>query len=175
VKRMTTAQRNAYLPFGINPETGVEEELAQDTLHSAQVRYLLSVLNQYYRSRKLPVGVLFDLPLHNGDIRNSISPDISVIDGISLDPVKPNIIEIYGVGIDGPVPRLALEITNPHTWDLDIDPEEKPARYAAMGIPYFVAYDPYEPTIWRDEWADKGRLIVWKLIGRPGNTRNCPK
>jgi Uma2 family endonuclease len=174
--KLTAAQRNEYGPYGIHPESGVEEELSHNMLHFAEIQYLLSVLKYYYRVyKKMDVGIVSDVPLYISDPANNRSPDISVIEGVEVDPVEPDTLPMYQIGVDGPAPRIIFEVASRTTWDLDLEPDEKPARYAAMGIPYYVVYDPYEPTIWRDEWADKGRLIVWKLNPTTGQYEELPK
>jgi Uma2 family endonuclease len=174
--KLTAAQRNEYGPYGIHPESGVEEELSHNLLHFAEIQYLLSVLKYYYRvHKKMDVGIVSDIPLYLHDPANNRSPDISVIPGITTEPTEPDTSYLYQVGVDGPPPRIVFEVASLTTWDLDLEPDEKPARYAAMGIPYYVAYDPYEPTIWRHEWANKGRLIVWKLNQTTGQYEELPK
>jgi Uma2 family endonuclease len=153
--------RLGYEPYGINPETGVEEELGQNTRHAAELRYLIAVLENYYRGHKTLIGVAHDLPLHTGNARNTVSPDISIIEGLAVDPRNVPDMANYQVGVDGPRPRLVIEVASRSTWQVDL--EDKVTRYAGMGIPYYIAYDPYPVVIWEESWANRDRLIVWQL------------
>jgi Uma2 family endonuclease len=162
--------------YGINPETGVEEELGQNTLHFAELIYLLSVLEFYYKvHKKQEVGIVQDIPLHTGNKKKTVSPDITVIDGFRVDEENPDFVKTYEVGVDGPPPRLVIEIASETTWDLDLDVDEKRGRYAKMGIPLYIAFDPYTPTIWENEWANKGRLVVWQLNRATGQYEELSK
>jgi Uma2 family endonuclease len=162
--------------YGINPETGVEEELGQNTLHFAELIYLLSVLEFYYNvQKKRQVGIVQDIPLHTGNKKKTVSPDISVIDAFTVEEENPDFVKTYEVGVDGPPPRLVIEIASETTWDLDLDVEEKRGRYARMGVPLYIAFDPHMPTIWENEWANKGRLVVWQLNRATGHYEELPK
>jgi Uma2 family endonuclease len=165
--------RLGYEPYGINPETGVEEELGQNIRHDGELRYLIAVLENYYRGIEGLIGVAHDFPLHTGNARNTISPDISVIEGLTVDPRNVPDMANYYVGVDGPRPRLVIEVASRSTWQVDL--EDKVSRYAAMQIPYYIVYDPYPVVIWEEGWANRDRLIVWQLNPVTNNYIELPK
>lgn len=53
----------------------------------------------------------------------------------------------WRVGKTGPAPQVVFEIASKETWDKDL--EEKPERYARMGVKEYFAYDAYERPLRR--------------------------
>ena len=66
----------------------------------------------------------------------------------------------YYVGEDGPPPRVVFEIASKDTWRQDL--EEKPAKYALMGIKEYFVYDPNSRSFWTGQWRKHNRLIGWR-------------
>jgi len=66
----------------------------------------------------------------------------------------------WRVGKTGPTPQVVFEIASEETWKKDL--EEKPERYARMGVKEYFAYDPYERPLRRTRTSAR-RLFGWHL------------
>ncbi|MGH2494073.1 MAG: Uma2 family endonuclease, partial [Ktedonobacteraceae bacterium] len=65
-------------------------------------------------------------------------PDVTVIKGVAYQSTTRS----WRVGKSGPAPQVVFEIASQETWKKDLD--EKPDRYAHMGVQEYFAYDPHE-------------------------------
>jgi len=139
------------------------EELGQSGLHFALIKYLVELLEWFFRGQA--VGIVSDINFYQTDQPNEPPkcPDIAVVNGLELELLSDSEDEIssYYVGEDGSPPRLAIEIASRSTWQADL--VEKPGLYAAMGINEYLVVDPHLSTVWRGEWYDKRRLVGWRL------------
>ena len=62
------------------------------------------------------------------------------------------------MGKRGPAPQVVFEIGSDETWHKDLN--EKPDRYAGMGVQEYFAYDPNEPQLLR---RANRRLYGWQF------------
>ena len=69
----------------------------------------------------------------------------------------------WKVGKAGLAPQVVFEIASEETWKKDLD--EKPMKYAQMGVAEYIAYDPNEPILRRSAGQ---RLYGWHLSMRTG-------
>lgn len=69
-------------------------------------------------------------------------PDIAVIKGKAFQHVRH-----WRVGKHGPAPQVVFEIASEETWQKDV--EEKPLKYALMGVQEYIYYDPNVPPLKR--------------------------
>ena len=64
----------------------------------------------------------------------------------------------WRVGKTGPAPQVVFEIASEETWKSDL--QEKPGKYARMGVTEYFAYDPNERPLDR---KTARRLFGWHL------------
>ncbi len=137
------------------------EELGQSLVHNLVFRYEIAVLEWFFKGQN--VGLVGDLNFYNtpDTMETPTCPDIAVVDGLDPDEYQDEDLPSYHIGVDGPPPRVVIELASKETWRVDL--EEKPAKYASQGIREYFAFDPHSRTFWRDQWREKGRLIGWRL------------
>jgi len=82
--------------------------------------------------------------------------------------VKVGRVRSWRVGKTGPAPHVVIEIASQETWNKDL--QEKPVKYAAMGVEEYFAYDPNEPVLLRDG----RRLFGWRLDRATRSMRELP-
>ena len=71
----------------------------------------------------------------------------------------------WRVGKTGPAPQVVFEFASEETWHNDL--EEKPLKYAQMGVKEYFAYDPNDPPINRlDKSSGQMRELVVYPDGR---------
>lgn len=157
---ISTNYNQSYTNYEVIPP-GEDEEMGQNSVHVILLDYLIAVLS--YLFANTTTGIYRELYLF-GDPENPgqpKSPDIMVI------PNWPNLPSVYRasyrIGQDGTPPPVVFEISSPGNWQQDVEPNEKPAVYARMGVREYFAYDPYPERAWTGEWHERGRLIGWKL------------
>ncbi len=80
-------------------------------------------------------------------------PDIALIKGTAFQHTRH-----WRVGRHGPAPQVVFEIASEETWQKDV--EEKPSKYAAMGVQEYIYYDPNVPPLNRKQ---SERLRMWRL------------
>lgn len=146
---------------------GDDEEVSQNSIHAKLLKYLVAVLT--YMFVDTDTGIYDQLQIF-GDPENpeqSKSPDVMVI------PHWPDLPGLYRasyrVGENMPPPPIVFEVSSPSNWQQDVEPDQKPAVYARIGIQEYFAYDPYTEQVWTDEYQERGRLIGWHLVeqGQP--------
>ncbi|MGH2496740.1 MAG: Uma2 family endonuclease, partial [Ktedonobacteraceae bacterium] len=81
-------------------------------------------------------------------------PDVTVIKGVAYQSTTRS----WRVGKSGPAPQVVFEIASQETWKKDLD--EKPDRYARMGVQEYFAYDPHEFPL---PASRNRRLFGWQL------------
>ena len=139
------------------------EEMSHTIAHEAVIAYLRLVLVQLFAGQK--VGVVTDVELTvAGDAEIEaenkaiyISPDISVIDGLTVS--ETNALGLYRIGPGKPPPRVVFEIGSQETWKADL--ETKPTTFAKMGIKEYFTFDP--TGVWTGKWRKKAPLLGWSL------------
>jgi Uma2 family endonuclease len=128
-----------------------EEDLMGETsVHAALVHYLIEVLTWHLhgQARAVYENLNFYQTAHPKEY--PLAPNIAVIKGVNFQHVRS-----WRVGKTGPAPQVVFEIASQETWTKDL--EEKPDRYARMGVKEYFAYDPNDPPI--------GRGAVRRLFG----------
>ena len=137
-----------------------DEDVSQSVAHLATLKYLMPILEWLFDGQA--VGVAEDVMFYQPGIESSkVSPDIAIVDGLVIDTSNP--LKSYGVGIDGPPPRLVFEVASGYTWEKDVKLTEKLGKYARMGVKEYFACDPNPEYVWEDEWLQRGRLLGWRL------------
>jgi Uma2 family endonuclease len=132
-----------------------EDLMGETSPHSTLVHYLMDVLQQLFRGQQCAVYENLNFYQTANPIEYPIAPDIAVIKGANFQRLRS-----WRVGKTGPTPQVVFEIASEETWNKDL--EEKPERYARMGVKEYFAYDPYERPLRRTKTGAR-RLFGWQL------------
>src|SRR5712691_8327226 len=131
-----------------------EEDLMGETsVHAALVHYLVEVLTWLFRGRTCAIYENLNFYQTSNPNEYPLAPDIVVIKEVDFRHLRS-----WRVGKTGPAPHVVFEIASEETWKKDLD--EKPMRYAQMGVQEYFAYDPNVPALRR---AASQRLFGWQL------------
>ncbi|HVB73583.1 MAG TPA: Uma2 family endonuclease [Ktedonobacteraceae bacterium] len=131
-----------------------EEDLMGETsFHADLVTYLMEVLRWLYHGQVYALYENLNFYQTANPKEYPLAPDIAVIKGVSRPPIRS-----WRVGKSGPAPQVVFEIASEETWKKDL--EEKPSRYARMGVQEYFAYDPHDPPLPR---SANRRLFGWRL------------
>src|SRR5450755_3658694 len=118
-----------------------EEDLMGETsFHADLVNYLMDVLRWFYQGQLRALYENLNIYQTANPREYPLAPDIAVIEGVSRESTRS-----WRVGKSGPAPQVVFEIASEETWKKDL--EEKPLRYARMGVQEYYAYDPHEPPL----------------------------
>ncbi|NWJ95976.1 MAG: Uma2 family endonuclease [Chloroflexi bacterium] len=171
---MTTKTKRVYIERYYDSHEVEGEEVGQSWEHFAAIEYLLALLNCLFYGQQVGIGSSINLYQTEHPKERPKSPDVMIVDGLNiaeLDNKKGT--PSYYIGEDGSPPRVAFEISSYETWKTDL--EEKPAKYAAMGIREYFAFDPIVSGLWRDKWHEYGRLIGWRKESNSSQYQEIPK
>lgn len=131
-----------------------EEDLMGETaFHSALVHYLVEVLRWLFHDRVCAVHENLNFYNTSNTREKPLVPDIAVITGVAYRSLRS-----WRIGKSGPAPHVVFEIASEETWQKDVN--EKPLKYAHIGVEEYIFYDPHEPPLSR---ATSQRLYVWRL------------
>lgn len=131
-----------------------EEDLMGETdFHRKLVHYFIEVLTWLFYGRPCSIYGNLNFYQTNNSKEYPIAPDIAIIPGIAH-----RLVRSWRVGKSGPAPQVVFEVASEETWNKDL--EEKPMRYARMGVQEYFAYDPNEPPLPR---SANRRLFGWQL------------
>src|SRR5205085_9548876 len=139
-----------------------EEDLMGETaFHAALVRYLVGVLTWLFQGQTCAIHENLNIYQTANQYEYPLAPDVAIFKGMVYQ-----LIRSWKVGKTGPAPHVVFEIASEETWAKDLD--EKPARYAHMGVQEYYAYDPNEPPLPRSKAQ---RLFGWRLDPQQGIMR----
>ena len=138
-----------------------DEELSQTIFHQVAIEYLMTVIRWLLLGKGFGVITNVNLYVTDDPQEPGISPDIAVIAGLAVEGRQAGDSNSYYVGNDGPPPVVVFEISSDATWQLDLD--SKLAKYSAMGVPEYFAFDPQQPGVWTKDLRNAGRLKGWRL------------
>lgn len=127
--------------------------------HRTLVDYLKWVLEWLFHEQLCTVYANLNFYQTDNDTEHPLAPDIAVIKGVNAPDFRG--LTSWRVGTTGPAPQVVFEIASAGTWKTDL--EEKPLRYAQMGVSEYYAYDPNVPLLPRSEGR---RLRGWQLDHR---------
>ena len=132
-----------------------EEDLMGETaFHANLVHYLMEVLRWLLQARACAVYENLNMYQTKDIYEYPVAPDIAVIKGVAYKEFTRS----WRVGKSGPAPQVVFEIASDETWRKDL--QNKPAKYASMGVLEYFAYDPHEVPL----PASKGRrLFGWQF------------
>jgi Uma2 family endonuclease len=132
------------------------ESIAQSTL----IFYLLKVLTWLYRAEGWLVVSNLNIYRERRRDEYPLAPDVAVFKGVVLPSTNSRTLRSWRLYEPGrPPPQVVFEISSDDTWKDDL--REKPAKYAALGVQEYYAYDPNDPPYWPKRM---GRLRGWQLV-----------
>ena len=117
--------------------------MPESMVQGPPLRYTVDALGWWFAKRRPGTCVAGDLLVYDegvveadGGVRaRSIAPDVLVAFGVGE-----RLRDSYVMWQEGKAPDFVLEIASGSTWRRDRD--EKPARYAALGVGEYFLYDP---------------------------------
>jgi Uma2 family endonuclease len=137
--------------YDFNP---TEEDLMGETsVHAALVAYLMEVLKWLFRGQRCAIYENLNFYQTANPREYPLAPDVALIQGVDFRHLRS-----WRVGKTGPAPQIVFEIGSEETWARDLN--EKPMKYALMGVEEYFAYDPNEPPLSRSAGR---RLFGWQL------------
>jgi Uma2 family endonuclease len=131
----------------------LEDLMGETSIHAELVRYLILVLTWLFRGQQCAIYKNLNFYQTRNPHEYPLAPDIAVIKGVA-----PQHLRSWKVGLTGPAPQVVFEIASEETWKNDL--QEKPFKYATMGVKEYFFYDPGDSPYWR---RTKRRLIGWQL------------
>ncbi len=139
-----------------------DRDLTQGRVHQFVEAHTREVLR--WRLAGQGVGIPHDINFYltPDPHEKPICPDIAVVDGLIEVGPAAEANPSYTVGIDGPPPRVIIEISSKGTWLEDLKPEGKRSKYFEMQVKEYFVFDPHRRTIWTKEWRRHNRLIGWR-------------
>ena len=142
-----------------------EEDLMGETsFHADLVNYLLDVLRCLFHGRLYAIYDNLNFYQTSNSREYPLAPDIAIIPGIAHRPVRS-----WRVGKSGPAPQVVFEIASEETWHKDLD--DKPLRYARMGVQEYFAYDSHDVPL---PASRNRRLFGWRLDQDSQTMREIP-
>ena len=142
-----------------------EEDLMGETsFHAALIHYLMDVLAWFFQGQTCALYENLNFYQTTDSMEYPLAPDIAVIKGVSFRHMRS-----WRVGKTGPAPQVVFEIFSEETWANDLN--EKPGKYARMGVAEYFAYDPNEPPVSR---KTARRLFGWQRDQATGLMREMP-
>ncbi len=130
-----------------------EDLMGETAIHRMLVSYLMEVLTWLFRGQRCALYANLNFYQTANRKEYPLAPDIAVIKGVDFELVRS-----WRVSKTGPAPQVVFEIASEETWQKDL--EEKPGKYALMGVEEYFAYDPNESPIGR---GASRRLFGWQL------------
>ena len=130
-----------------------EDLMGETSFHADLVRYLMDVLTWLFHGQLCAVYDNLNFYQTANPLEYPLAPDVAIIKGVSHHPTRS-----WRVGKSGPAPQVVFEIASEETWKKDL--EEKPLRYARMGVQEYFAYDPHESPL---RGSGNRRLFGWQL------------
>jgi|SRR5216684_2806673 len=131
----------------------LEDLMGETSFHASLSRYLMQVLEWLYRGQTCAIYENLNFYQTQNPREYPLAPDIALIKGAEARHLRS-----WKIGKTGPAPQVVFEIASEETWKKDV--EEKPLKYALMGVEEYYFYDP-------DESATPGwkhspqRLMGW--------------
>jgi Uma2 family endonuclease len=136
-----------------------EDLMGESIAQSNVILYLLNVLRWVYQAEGWFVIGNLNIYLRRRAHEYPLAPDVAVFKGVQVHNPGDRKLRSWRLYEPGrPPPQVVFEISSEETWREDLT--GKPAKYAALGVREYYAYDPNEPPYWP---ASSGRLRGWWL------------
>ena len=144
-------KRTVHYYYDAHP---TEEDLMGETWrHDTLIDYLKAVLRWLFRGQACVIYSNLNFYHTLNEMEYPVAPDLAVIKGVENPDVRS-----WTVGETGPGPLVVIEVLSEETWKKDL--QEKPGKYALMGVQEYFVYDPNEPAIRRGKPPP---LLGWRL------------
>ena len=127
--------------------------MGETSWHASLIDYLKAALHRLFRGQACAVYDNLNFYQTRDPMEYPVAPDLAVIKGIEFRHVKS-----WALSSSELPPQVVFEILSEETWKKDL--QEKPRKYARMGVQEYFAYDPNEPPIRR---GTTPRLLGWRL------------
>ena len=127
--------------------------MGETSWHASLIDYLKAVLHRLFRGQACAVYDNLNFYQTRDPMEYPVAPDLAVIKGIEFRHVKS-----WALSSSELPPQVVFEILSEETWKKDL--QEKPRKYARMGVQEYFAYDPNEPPI---RHGTTPRLLGWRL------------
>lgn len=127
--------------------------MGENSWHVGLIDYLKAVLHWLFRGQACAIYDNLNFYQTRDPMEYPVAPDLAIIKGIEFRNMRS-----WTIGRTGPAPQVVFEILSEDIWKKDL--EEKPRKYARMGVQEYYAYDPNEPSIRR---GTVSRLMGWQL------------
>ena len=132
-----------------------EEDLMGETaFHRALVQYLIEVLTWLFHEQVCAIHGNLNMYQTANYREYPVAPDVAVIKGVAYKQFTRS----WRVGKSGPAPQVVFEVASEETWTKDL--QDKPGKYASMGVQEYFAYDPHEVPL---RASKNRRLFGWRL------------
>jgi Uma2 family endonuclease len=131
----------------------LEDLMGETSIHAEIVRYLMLVLTWLFRGQRCALYENLNFYQTPNPREYPLAPDIALIKGVDYRHLRS-----WKVGKTGPAPQVVFEIASEETWKKDV--EEKPLKYALMGVEEYFFYDPDDAPTWKHS---QRRLIGWQF------------
>jgi Uma2 family endonuclease len=136
-----------------------EDLMGESAVQSRLIMYLLNVLTWLYRAEGWFIISNLNIYTRRNRYEYPITPDIAVFKDVVIhEPIARTLSSWRLYEPNQPAPQVVFEISSRTTWKDDL--EEKPAKFAAIGVHEYYAYDPNTPPYWPQTM---GRLRGWHL------------
>src|SRR5579884_3248062 len=135
-----------------------EDLMGESSLHRDLIDYLVQVLRWLFHGQVCAIFANLNFYQTANFMEYPLAPDIAVIKGTPFRYLRS-----WRVGVTGPAPQVVFEIASDETWRNDL--EDKPLKYARMGVLEYFYYDPNERTFDRKTGR---RLFGWQLDAETG-------
>ncbi len=139
----------------------LEDLMGETAIHAELIDYLKAVLIWQFHGQHCAIYKNLNFYQTNNPKEYPIAPDLAVIRGVNYQRVSS-----WKIGRSGPAPQVVFEIASKETWDKDL--EEKPLKYAQMGVKEYFAYDPNKQLLLPEA---PSRLLGWHLEQATGQMR----
>ncbi|GAC1345228.1 MAG: Uma2 family endonuclease [Ktedonobacteraceae bacterium] len=131
----------------------LEDLMGETSFHASLSRYLMQVLEWLYRGQRCAIYENLNFYQTPNPREYPLAPDIALIKGVAARHLRS-----WKIGKTGPAPQVVFEIASEETWKKDV--EEKPLKYALMGVEEYYFYDPDESAT--PGWKHSSqRLMGW--------------
>jgi Uma2 family endonuclease len=136
-----------------------EDLMGESAAQSKLIFYLLQVLNWLYQAEGWFVISNLNIYRRRDPREYPLAPDVAVFKGVVIPNAAHRTMRSWRMyEPNRPAPQVVFEISSDTTWKDDL--ENKPAKYAALGVQEYFAYDPNDPPYWP---RTQGRLRGWRL------------
>lgn len=133
--------------------------MGSSAIQGQMVRYLVQVLEWLYRVEGWFIAADLNLYRTRSRMEYPVAPDVAVFHGVVVAPTQLRKLRSWKqYEPNRPPPTVVFEVALDTTWESDL--HEKPAKYAALGVQEYYAYDPNEPGYFP---PTNGRLRAWRL------------